>query len=240
MPAVATRSFRVIGTGRAGGALHAALGATRAWDARAALHHDDDAVAAAAGDVDLLVLAVPDRAIVGVAATVAPGRAVVAHLSGATGLDALAPHARRGALHPLMTLPDAVVGARLLVGAWWAVAGDALVGEVVEALDGRAFTVADAERARYHAAACIGSNHTVALLAQVQRLAAEAGVPFDAFAGIVRASVDNAFALGPRAALTGPAARGDDATIERHRSAIGPRERPAYDAMVEEIRRLVS
>lgn len=234
----AARSFRVIGAGRAGGSLHGALGAVDGWVAAPLVRHGDD-VRACAADVDLLVLAVPDRAIAGVAAAVAPGRAVVAHLSGATGLDALAPHVRRGALHPLMTLPDAAVGARLLVGAWWAVAGDALVGEVVAALAGHAFAVADDERARYHAAACVASNHTVALLAQVERLADAAGVPFAAFAGIARASVDNAFALGPRAALTGPAARGDDATIERHRAALDARERPAYDAMVEEIRRLV-
>lgn len=232
------RSFRVLGAGRAGGALHAALGAVDGWQARPIVGRGAD-VRRLAADVDLLVLAVPDRAIAEVAAAVLPGPAVVAHLSGATGLDALAPHARRAALHPLMTLPDAVTGARLLVGGWWAVAGDALAGEVVAALAGRSFAVADDARARYHAAACVASNHTVALLAQVERLAAEAGVPFGAFAGIVRASVDNAFALGPRAALTGPAARGDDTTIERHRGAIGPRERPAYDAMVEEIRRLV-
>jgi predicted short-subunit dehydrogenase-like oxidoreductase (DUF2520 family) len=111
---------------------------------------------------------------------------------------------------------------------------------VVAALQGRSFTVAEDHRAIYHAAACVASNHIVALLGQVQRLAAEAGVPFDAFFDIVRASVDNCAQLGPRRAITGPAARGDDETIARHRAGIDPRERATYDAMVVEIRRLVS
>lgn len=237
--AVAARTCRVIGPGRAGGAFARALDAAPGWTVHAPLRRGDD-VSAGAADVDLVVIATPDRVIAEVAAAMAPGRAVVAHLSGASGLDVLAPHARRAALHPLMTLPNPEVGARLLVGAWWATAGDPFVGEVVAALAGHAFAVADAERARYHAAACVASNHVVALLAQVERLADAAGVPFAAFGGIVRASVDNAFAIGPRAALTGPAARGDLGTLERHRGAIGDRERPVYDAMVEEIRRLVS
>lgn len=240
MADVSARAFRVIGLGRAGGSLQRALSATGAWQPRQALGRADDLRHAADG-VDLLVIATPDRAIAPVAAMVEPSpHTVVAHLAGSRGLAELAPHPRRAALHPLMTLPDAERGAARLRGAWFAVAGDPLALEVVAALDGRPFAVADDARATYHAAACVASNHTVALLAQVERLAAQAGVPFAAFFDIVRASVDNAEQLGPRVALTGPAARGDDATVARHVAAIAPRERPVYEAMVAEIRRLVS
>ena len=58
------------------------------------------------------------------------------------------------------------------------------------------FPVADADRAAYHAAAVVASNHLVALLGQVERLGAVAGVPFEAFAPLVRSSVENAFLLG--------------------------------------------
>ncbi|MBV8985817.1 MAG: DUF2520 domain-containing protein, partial [Acidimicrobiia bacterium] len=44
----------------------------------------------------------------------------------------------------------------------------------------------------------------------------------------------------PAAALTGPAARGDSETLERHRAAIDPSEVVAYDAMVDLARRLVA
>ena len=60
----------------------------------------------------------------------------------------------------------------------------------------------------YHAAACIASNHLVALLGQVERLASSAGVPFDAFAPLVQSSVINAFGIGPALALTGRSLHG--------------------------------
>jgi predicted short-subunit dehydrogenase-like oxidoreductase (DUF2520 family) len=234
------RTFRVIGLGRAGGALAGALEATGRWRLASALGRGDD-VRHAATDVDLLVISTPDAAIAGVARAVEPGEAtVVAHLAGSLGLDVLEPHARRAAMHPLMTLPDATSGARLLRGAWFAVAGDPLADTVVHALDGRPFAVTDQHRAVYHAAACVAANHIVALLGQVERLAATADVPFAAFFDIVRAAVDNVERLGPTAALTGPAARGDFDTIARHLAAMPAEERPAYEALAAEARRLVA
>ena len=231
------RSVRVVGRGRAGGALAGALAAV-GWDVEAA----PGTAAVAAAGVDLVVLAVPDGAIATVAAAVTPGAAVVAHLSGSLGLDVLAPHARRAAVHPLVALPNPEVGAeRLRAGAWFAVAGDPVAAEVVAALGGRAVVVPDDQRAAYHAAACIASNHLVALLGQVERVAAGVGVPLEAYLDLARATIDNVAALGPAAALTGPAARGDTATLDRHRAALDgldPSERPAYDAMVAEAQRL--
>lgn len=229
----------MIGPGRAGSSLADALVAG-GWTDAGRLGRADD-VRDAARQVDLLVIATPDAVIASVAAAVAPdGRAVVVHLAGSLGLDVLAPHPRRGALHPLVSLPNAAVGAaRLRDGAWFAVAGDEFVTSVVSELGGRSFMVADGDRAAYHAAACIASNHLVALLGQVQRVASTLGVPFEAYLDLVRATVDNVSFLGPSAALTGPAARGDWATIERHRAALDPSELPAYDAMVAAARRLV-
>jgi predicted short-subunit dehydrogenase-like oxidoreductase (DUF2520 family) len=229
---------RVVGPGRAGGALALALRRV-GWSVEPTLGRDDDP-GAAAHDVDLLVLAVPDPAIADVAVAVRPvPSTVVAHLAGAVGLDALAPHPRPAALHPLVALPDAETGAaRLTDGAWFAVAGDAIVEQVVGDLGGHAFTVADEDRTRYHAAAVIASNHLVALLGQVERVAPE-GVPLEAFLTLVRGTVDNVAALGPAAALTGPVARGDWATVDRHLAALPDDERPAYQALADQARRLL-
>jgi predicted short-subunit dehydrogenase-like oxidoreductase (DUF2520 family) len=238
------RSLRVVGPGRAGSALSAALAAV-GWSVAEPVRRGEPLEGAAEG-VDLLVLATPDAAIAAVAAAIEPVESTaVAHLAGSLGLDVLAPHPRRAALHPLVSLPDADVGARRLrAGAWFAVAGDppgarALVEEVVADLGGRSFTVADADRAVYHAAAAIASNHLVALLGQVERVAASVGVPLEAYLDLVRATLDNVTELGPAGALTGPVARGDWATVERHRAALAPDELTAYDAMVAAARRLV-
>ena len=121
------------------------------------------------------------------------------------GLDALAPQLRRASCHPLVPLPTPEVGAaRLRSGVTFAVAGDPAARHLALALAGRPVEVDDADRTAYHAAAAIAANHVVALLGQVERVAATAGLPLDAFAGLIRAATDDALALGPAAALTGP------------------------------------
>jgi predicted short-subunit dehydrogenase-like oxidoreductase (DUF2520 family) len=154
-------------------------------------------------------------------------------------MDVLAPHPRRASVHPLVTLPEPRSGAdRLLAGGYFAVAGDPLALDLVAALGGRTFTVPDEARVAYHVAACLAANHVVALLGQVERVAGEAGVPLEAFLTLARGAVDDVGAVGPARALTGPVARGDLATVERHRAALDPAERPAYDALVDLAQRL--
>ena len=225
-------TLRLIGPGRAGRSLCQAL-AARGWAVVGMFGRTDDLTEAAAG-VDVLVVATPDDAVAEVAAAVRPDPStVVLHLSGSLGLDALAPHPRRAALHPLVPLPTPEIGAaRLGAGVTFAVAGDPVARAMAEALGGRAVEVADADRAAYHAAASIAANHVVALLGQVERVAASAGLDLEAFLGLTRAAVDDVERLGPRRALTGPAVRGDFATLARHRDALAPEERPAYNAGV--------
>ncbi len=237
-------TFRIIGPGRAGRSLMAALDAVGDFESRGAFGRHDPVHDAAAG-VDLLVIATPDDQVGRVAAAVVPVEStVVVHLSGSLGLDVLDPHPRRGSLHPLVPLPSASTGAeRLRSGITFAVAGDPMTGAVVAALGGRAATVEDRDRASYHAAASIAANHMVALIGQVERVAASAGLPLDAFADLMRAALEDAVDLGPGRALTGPASRGDWDTVERHREALsalsGHRtELAAYDAMVALARRL--
>ncbi len=195
----------------------------------------------------LVVIATPDRAIEQVVGTAEPSiepGALVVHLAGSRGLDVFdALLARRtgvrvGALHPLQSFPSATAGIERLEGAWAAVAGDPEVIEIALSLGLRPFALADSDRGRYHAAAVVASNHLVALLGQVERLAASAGVPFEAFGPLVLASVQNAFSMGPADALTGPVARGDLSTVEQHFRDLDPAERDAYRALAREAARL--
>lgn len=233
--------LRVIGAGRAGSALALALGRA-GWDVVGLLGRGE-AVGDALDGTDLLVIATGDGAVREVAAEVEPSdRAVIAHLAGSLGLDVFGScHRRRAALHPLVALPNAELGARRLAsGAWFATAGDPLVERAVSDLGGHSFTVADVDRPAYHAAAVLASNHLVALLGQVERIAAPLKVPTAAFIDLARATLDNVEELGPAAALTGPVARGDWDAVARHLAAIDPTERAAYRAMAEAARRLIA
>lgn len=241
-----TRRLRVVGPGRAGQSFATALSEV-GWDVIGLLGPGED-VTDALRDTDLLLIATPDHAVVEVAAEVRPvgaGRGpgetggVVAHLAGSLGLGALEPHAQVAALHPLVSLPSAEVGAsRLRAGPWFAVAGHPIARRVATELGGRWFEVADADRADYHAAAAVASNHVVALLGQVERIAHGIGVPPAAFLALTADTVDNVARLGPAAALTGPVARGDWATVARHLAALDPSEHEAYRALAAAARRL--
>jgi len=230
-------SIGVVGRGRLGAAIELAL-------RRAGC----DVVLVAGREVDptithrlgLILLAVPDTAIAPVAKRLATNDScVVAHCSGSLGMDVLTPHRRVAGLHPVVSVPDRLIGADRLAGAWFAIAGDPLISEVVVALGGRSFTIDDAHRSGYHAAAVVASNHLVALLGQVQRLAGAAGAPMEAFWPLIEGSVVNAELLGPVHALTGPVARGDWDTLRRHLDSIDQSERAAYLALAAEAAKLV-
>ena len=231
-----TSDARVIGAGRAGGSLAAAL-RRAGWSVEGPLGRDVDRSVATTG-TRVLVLAVPDGEVAAVASSIAPGDAVVVHLAGSLGLDVLAGHHRVGSLHPLVALPDPERGAERLHGAWFAVAGDPAVEEMARALGGRTVVVADEDRAAYHAAAAIASNHLVALLGQVERVAAGVGVPLEAYLELARGALADVAASGPASALTGPVSRGDWATVARHLAALPAGERPAYAVLADAARRL--
>jgi predicted short-subunit dehydrogenase-like oxidoreductase (DUF2520 family) len=229
---------RVIGRGRAGGALEKALTDEGSLEMLPSLGHADDPTDAAAG-ADLLVLAVPDAAIASVAQRIAVNPdTVVVHLSGATPLDALLPHERRASLHPLVTISNAIDGSRLLRGAWMAVSGDPVIDVVARALDARVVRVAEADRVRYHATATIASNHLVALLGQVERVAATVGVPLDAYFDLATTALENARRLGPAAALTGPVSRADWGVVGKHVGCLPVDETEAYLALARAAARL--
>jgi predicted short-subunit dehydrogenase-like oxidoreductase (DUF2520 family) len=220
---------RIIGRGRAGGSLAAAL------DGVAEVEFvDRDNHTTAAQGADLLVLAVPDRAVTACASDVAPGEAVVAHLSGVTQLMALKPHGRVASLHPLVSLPDATEGARRLRGAWMAISGDPLIEELARLLDGRTFRVDDEQRALYHATATIAANHLVALMGQVEHLAASMGIPVRPFLDLATGALANTVASGATAALTGPVSRRDWDTVRQHLEALADRDRQVYLALARE------
>jgi predicted short-subunit dehydrogenase-like oxidoreductase (DUF2520 family) len=251
-------ALALVGPGRAGTTVAAALVA-RGWIAVAVAGRSPEApstraaadrlgapavpVAGAGRDADLVIVATPDAAIADTAAALATSLragALVVHLSGACPVDELAklhgarPDVEVGALHPLQSLPSAEVGLRRLPGSWCAVEGPASVERLALSLGLRPFRVPPGERARYHAAATIASNHLVALLGQAARVAHAAGIPPEALVPLVRATVDNVDALGPAAALTGPVARGDADTVARHLDALAPQDAATYRALARE------
>lgn len=257
----------VIGVGRVGAVLGAALEAAGHEVVAASrvspllprtkrLPLDEVALAAR----DLLLIAVPDDALPGVAAglfgwpgtakrsmlSARRGRAaqhyspdqVVAHTSGAHGLAILRPTVERPlALHPAMTFTGTATDLARLAGISYGVtAPDDLrpfATRVVADLGGTPEWIAEDKRALYHAALAHGANHLVTLVNDAADRLRDAGVsqPERVLRPLVKAALDNALAMGDNA-LTGPVSRGDTQTIKSHVDALSDTGTlPAYLAL---------
>lgn len=156
----------------------------------------------------------------------------VFHCSGAAGtgeLEALAAAGCRcGSFHPLQSFAG---GPASWQGVYVALDGGPAAVETGEAL-ARAlgsvpFTVPAEDRALYHAAACVCSNYTVTLMTLAQKLMSRwtgsgpAGL--QALLPLLKGTVANLERAGEAAsALTGPIARGDGTTVEKHLAVLPP------------------
>jgi len=227
--------WAIVGRGRLGTALAAVM-------TEAGLHVTGPLGRGAdAAGADAVLLCVPDGEIAAAADHIPPGP-LVGHCSGALGLDVLGAREAFG-LHPLMTVTAA--GAEF-AGAGCAVAGStpralAAAHALARCLGMRAVEIADQDRAAYHAAASVASNFLVTLEAAAERIAATTGADRDLLAPLVRATVENWASQGPTGALTGPIARGDEATVQRQRDAVAARAPdllPLFDALADATRRL--
>lgn len=244
----------LVGAGRAGRALAGAFRAagltvTGPWG-----REGNPSEAAGDGDrPDAVLLCVPDAEIPAAAASARGLASLIGHTSGATPLAALAPAAADGAelfsLHPLQTLTGEGDADRL-AGAGCAIAGStpralsAACG-LAERIGLQPFEVADEHRAAYHAAASTASNFLVTLQDAAEAIARGAGMaPHEArraLVPLVRATVENWAVLGPEVALTGPVARGDEATVAAQRAAVergNPALLPLFEALLEQTRQL--
>jgi predicted short-subunit dehydrogenase-like oxidoreductase (DUF2520 family) len=212
-------SVKVIGAGRVGSAMTARL-------AECGIESRDDA--------DVVLLCVPDTAIADVARGLTPEGGWVGHTSGATLLTALDPHERRFGLHPLQSFTRAR-GAEQLDGAYAAVTGETEeareVGfELARLLGLRPFALAEEDRALYHAGAAIASNYLVILHDAAAEIFEEVGAPPEGLRPLMQGVIDSGFEL------TGPIARGDWATVDRHFEAIRarkPKLEPLYRVLAE-------
>lgn len=247
----------VIGVGRAGSALGAAL-ARAGHPVVAAYAVSDSSVERArtllpnaqllgmedvVASSDLVLLAVPDDALAALAESLefTPGQFVV-HCSGRYGVGVLAPARARGALplalHPAMTLTGTSLDVERLSGAPFGVTAPDPLRMAAEALvvemGGEPVWIPEEARTLYHTALAHTANHLVTLVASGVEMLAQAGVesPARVLAPLVHASLDNALRMG-YPALTGPVVRGDAQTVAAHVQALAydPQLQAAYVAL---------
>jgi predicted short-subunit dehydrogenase-like oxidoreductase (DUF2520 family) len=201
----------LVGPGRAG---HAFRDRAVALGHAARLERDP----AATADADVVLLTVPDREIVHVAAGI-PAAQWVGHVSGATPLAALGRSPRRFVLHPAQSLERDGGAAQLDgVSAFTTgadVAADRFAADLAGALGLHPVPIPESARPLPHVACVLASNYLVTLLATACRLL-DRDDAVEILAPLARRALDNAIAAGTVMQPTGPVSRGDAPTVAAH------------------------
>ncbi len=243
-------SVNIIGTGKVGRTLMALVAALPGTELRDVLSRSPasaaEAVAATSAGraaatlagmrpADLWVLSVPDDSIAKVAQALAEARgdaAAALHCSGFLPAQALEPLRAQGwaaaSCHPVLSFADPQIAARQFPGTCCAIEGDApavaLARRLVSDCGGVPFDVDPERKALYHAAAVFSNNFATVLQAVAREAWLEAGVPEEIAAELGRTllsgTAESVGRLGPAAALTGPAARGDTDLMRLQEAAV--------------------
>jgi predicted short-subunit dehydrogenase-like oxidoreductase (DUF2520 family) len=222
-------------------------------------HAQMQAMAAA----DVWMLSVPDAHIGTVAHTLAAHAAtwhvtsqrppIAFHCSGALGSELLAPLRALGwqvaSAHCILSFADSSTAVAQFPGTPCALEGDAHALALLEAafvaIQARCFTIRMQDKLLYHAAAVFATNFLPVLQSVAEDLWRATVVPEDIVlqlrASLLKNAVSNILEHGPKAALTGPAARGDTAAIHRQGKALtlwDPDVGAAYDTLSQLALRL--
>jgi predicted short-subunit dehydrogenase-like oxidoreductase (DUF2520 family) len=184
---------------------------------------------------EVVIIATRDSEIVGAAKNLGDklnGKPTVFHTSGALSSEILevvrAKGCPAGSMHPLVSISDALLGARRLAGANFCVEGDRqaveTAREIVARLGGKSFSIPTNRKILYHAAAVTACGHLVALIDAAIEMLAKCGLDEtsakETLLPLIKSTIENLEVQTPAAALTGTFARADVETFEKHLAAL--------------------
>ena len=184
-------------------------------------------------NAELIFVTTPDDVIASVVAQLnwQPGQSVV-HCSGAASTDILKPAstsgASTGAFHPLQTFASIKQAIENIPGSTFAIEAEepllSTLKEMATNLDGQWVVLKASDKVLYHASAVIACNYLVTLV----KLATDLWQNFDiptpqatqALLPLIKGTLNNIEIVGIPGCLTGPIARGDKGTIQKHLDAL--------------------
>lgn len=157
---------------------------------------------------------------------------IVFHCSGALASSALASAHEHGcalaSVHPIRSFADPHEVLADFDGTYCGLEGDeralALLQPTMQQIGARCVVIDPAAKTLYHAAAVFACNYLTTLIDVALRTYMAAGISeaqaYELAQPLVHQTLNNIFRLGPAQALSGPVARGDWSTVERHQHAV--------------------
>jgi predicted short-subunit dehydrogenase-like oxidoreductase (DUF2520 family) len=197
-----------------------------------------------ADNAQLIFITTSDDAIASVAAQVEwHPRQYVVHCSGADSADILEPARKAGALvgvfHPLQTFAIAQQAMDNIPGTTFAIEAEkpllSILKDIATSLGGNSVEIKAGDKVVYHAAAVFACNYMVTLVKLATDLWQTFGISrkqaVKALMPLLQGTINNIDAIGIPYCLSGPIARGDTGTINKHLTAlqkVAPELVPAY------------
>lgn len=179
-------------------------------------------------DSDIYIISISDNAIETVSEALSNVDGIVVHTSGATSIDALRKHHRRGVLYPCMSFTKSIDfdfrTTPLLIEASDIATRDILMDIANKISDAKVMYATSEQRRKLHVAAVIASNFTNHLLHLADEYITRNGLDFELLKPLVKQTIEKALATNAYDAQTGPARRNDTKTIDSHLSLIADDE----------------
>ncbi len=190
-------------------------------------------------NVDVILIAVSDNAIGAIAKDLQDTEALVVHTSGSTSIEELSNLKRYGVFYPLQTFSKPIeldyskipfcIEAKLQ-------ADLELLESLATGLNASYFYINSEKRAALHLAAVFGNNFGNHILTVAEKLCNQHEVSFELLKPLMQETVKKAFIIGPEAAQTGPAKRGDHKTIDKQKESLNnPELQKLYTSLTEAI-----
>ena len=190
-------------------------------------------------EAEWLLLAVRDDAIAGVAAALAPyaGEALATHTSGATPGAVLAPYFKRyGVFYPLQSfsLERTPVWSKVpfCVDAQ-SEADVVILKKMAKVVGNLVYQVNDEQRALLHVAAVFANNIATHCFVIAEKILEGQELPFELLHPLMEETLAKALSESPETMQTGPAARGDAETVQRHLHWL--QRHPAWQTLYEKL-----
>lgn len=173
---------------------------------------------------DVCIIAASDNAIAHIATQIDDRHGIVAHTSGATGIEALGNLLHCGVLYPCQTFSrEAELNFRevpMLIEASDSATEQTLTALARSITDAAVAYATSHQRATMHAAAVVTSNFGNHLMTLAADFLQRNGMELSFLQPLMKQTIEKAFAIGPREAQTGPARRHDTSAMDKHRELI--------------------
>ncbi len=190
-------------------------------------------------DADVYLIAVKDDAITEVSKHLIKKNGVVAHTSGATGLDGISLE-NRAVFYPVQTFTkDKPVNFKTIPIGIEASneKGLSLLKFLAEQISDNIYEINSEQRKQLHLAAVFVNNFTNHLYRIGQDICTKASLPFDMLKPLILETAEKLGTISPQEAQTGPARRADKKSIQRHLELIDTgEEKEIYNLLTEAIK----